>query len=92
MDDTTQPSGLDAWVMARLGNAIDVGVDRALNRQPTMVDPGQAYGVDQNGNIYQLGKANGQLSASIQTTSPQRSNMTVLLLVGLVLLIAMEAK
>lgn len=91
MDDTTQ-SGLDSWTMARLGNAIDVAVDRALNKPPTLVDSGQAYGVDQNGNIYQLGQTNGQLAATIQTNSAPKSNMGMLLIVGLVVLVMLESK
>lgn len=92
MDQTSQSSGLDAWVMARLGTAIDVGLDRVLNRQPTLVDAGQAYGVDQNGNIYQLGQTNSQISATIQTASAPKSNMGMLLVVGLVVLLVMESK
>jgi hypothetical protein len=67
--DETQTGGLDAWVMARVGNALDAGIDRVINRPQFVSDPSQAYGVDQNGNIYQLGKSNGQITASVQTNT-----------------------
>jgi hypothetical protein len=88
MDETQSANGWDAWLAARVGNAIDAGVDRVLHKPQYMTDPAQAYGVDANGNIYQLGQTNGQLTSTIQTRTPT-SNSTLLLLalVGLVLVL-----
>lgn len=67
MDPTLQTmdtsGGIDsAWLSARLGNAIDVSIDRVINKPQMVYDAGQAYGVDSNGNLYQLGQQNGQLA------------------------------
>jgi hypothetical protein len=91
MDETQSTSGWDAWLMARVGNAIDAKVDRVLNQPQYISDPSQAYGVDQNGRIYQLGQSNGQIAATIQTTAPAKNSMLLLLLaVGAVLLLGAD--
>lgn len=88
----TQNSGWDSWLMARVGNAIDIGVDRVLQRPQFGSDPAQAYGVDQNGRIYQLGQTNGQIRATVQTNVNPMGNMGTLLLLGLIALVVMESK
>jgi hypothetical protein len=92
MDDTTQSGGIDAWVMARVGNAIDVYTDRALNRPQTIYDPAQAYGMDQNGRIYTLGQTNGQITAQVQTQAGSLGSMMPWLLVAGVVLLVMGSK
>jgi hypothetical protein len=89
MDETQNPGFNDAWLSARIGNAIDVLTDRALNRPQLGSDPSQAYGVDANGQLYQLGQVNGQIRAQVSTSggglviSP---TMILLAIVGFVLL------
>jgi hypothetical protein len=90
MDETQSTYSGDAWMQARLGNAVDALVDRVLMKPQYISDPGQAYGVDQAGNIYQLGQTNGQLAATIQTRAPgmpSNSMLLLLVVVGAVLLL-----
>lgn len=88
MDDTQTPGFNDAWLSARIGNAIDVLTDRALNRPQLGSDPSQAYGVDANGNLYQLGQVNGQIKAQVATGNAVTISPTLILLaiVGFVLM------
>jgi hypothetical protein len=90
--DETNSNPLDAWLGARVGNAIDVWVDRTLNRPQFTNDPSQAYGVDGNGNLYQLGQTNGQIVAQVNTGRPVNSGMNSLLIIGLIALVVMGAK
>jgi hypothetical protein len=91
MDDS-QGIFSDSWLAARLGNAIDAGIDRVTNRPQYNVDPGRSYGVDQNGNLYQLGQSNSQLTAQINTGKPAMGNgMLLILALGAVVLL-LESK
>lgn len=94
MDETTDTGLGDAWLSARLGNAIDAGVDRVLNRPQFAGDPAQAYGVDQNGNLYTLGKTNSQIAAQVTTQTAAGGGFTISPLLVLVVLavLAIEAK
>jgi hypothetical protein len=65
MDEQNQSGGIDAWLGARLGYAVDAWVDRELRVPQRMYDPAQAYGVDPNGNIYTLGQTNSQVTANV---------------------------
>jgi hypothetical protein len=89
MDDTTTQ---DAWLSARVGNAIDVLVDRVLARPQLGSDPSQAYGVDGNGNIYQLGQVNGQVVAQVNNGKPATANSNLLLIALVVGVVFMVAK
>jgi hypothetical protein len=71
MDETeSSGNGWDAWAQAITGNAINAAVDRVLHRPQFGSDPAQAYGMDANGNLYTLGKANAQITAQVQTGQP----------------------
>lgn len=84
MDETN-----NAWLSARLGNAIDAWVDRTINRPQLGYDPAQAYGMDSNGNLYQLGQTNGQVIAQVNNGKAGGNNMLLLvLLVGVVVMVA----
>lgn len=83
MDDTQSQDG-GAWVLSRLGYAIDAYVDRQLNNPQIIQDHSAAYGMDQNGNLYKVGQP-----TTVQTVSPVAGaiNPTLLLLaLGLYLL------
>jgi hypothetical protein len=82
MDETTN-NGWDAWAQAVTGTAINAVVDRVLNRPQFGSDPAQAYGMDANGNLYTLGKANGQITA--QVTNTQQSSIAGIPVTWLVL-------
>jgi hypothetical protein len=71
-----QSSGWDAWTMARLGNALDVLVDRELN-SPQRMTANTGYGIDEYGNVYQL----GQTGMPYAPTAPKPINWPFLLLV-----------
>jgi hypothetical protein len=87
MDDYDNTNGAGAWFLSRLGNAIDVYVDRQLN-SPQVLQNGSGYGVDQNGNLYQVGKP-----TTVQGVTPVGGgSMNMLLLVGLVILVATHGK
>jgi hypothetical protein len=91
--DETSNGGMDSWMSARLGNAIDALTDRALNRPQMGSDPAQAYGVDQNGRIYTLGQVNGQISAQVNTAAPVGSNKLMpWLIIAAVVFFAIESK
>lgn len=45
-----------AWAGARLGNAIDVYVDRTVRKPTEVVDPSVQYGIDANGRVYRAGQ------------------------------------
>lgn len=84
MDETTD----NAWLSARLGNAIDAWVDRTLNRPQLGYDPAQAYGMDSNGNLYQLGQTNSQVIAQVNTTKAAGNNslLLIVLVVGAIMI------
>lgn len=90
MDETqvTQTQA-DAWALSRIGNAVDVIVDRTLNRPQTFSDAGRSYGVDANGNLYQLGGYNQQQLPSQQviTTGGLLNNPMVIIAVLVVLFV-----
>lgn len=87
MDETTTNDGAGAWVLSKLGQAIDVYVDRQLNT-PQVIQQNSGYGVDQNGNLYQIGQP-----TTVQTVSPvPGGSMGFLLVIGLVLLVASHGK
>jgi len=65
MDQTLTSDNLGAWGLSRLGYAIDVFVDRKLNDPQVITDHSAAYGMDANGNLYQVGQPTG-----VQSTSP----------------------
>lgn len=70
MDQTqSAPDGMDAWTAARLGNAIDVFVDRVAYGPLVLQDPSQAYGMDANGATFKLGQtSSGTVQASARIT------------------------
>jgi hypothetical protein len=94
MDETqTSGAGWDSWLAARVGNAIDAATDRALNRPQLGSDPGQAYGVDQNGRIYTLGQTNGQIQAQVQTgAQTSLGALMPWLIIGAVVFLAVGSK
>lgn len=69
-----------AWTLSRLGNAIDVYVDRTINNPQIVRDASQAYGVDANGNLYDLGQPRGVATTPIRATTALASNQNLLLL------------
>lgn len=93
MDETNGSIFEDAWIKARVGNAIDVLVDRTLNRPQYTNDPAQAYGVDANGNLYMLGQRNGQVVATVNNGAPSGSNgLMAWLILGAIALVVLESK
>jgi hypothetical protein len=68
-----------AWGLARLGNAIDVYVDRQLGAQSQTVMGQTGYGIDASGNLYQL----GQTASGATVTRPAQPNVMLLALIGL---------
>lgn len=93
MDETNDNGGqvsyTDAWLSARVGNAIDALVDRTLARPQMGSDAAQAYGVDQNGNLYSLGQRNAQVVAQVQTRTAGQtvSPLMLMLIIGAVVLL-----
>jgi len=78
----TQNDGT-AWFLSHLGYAIDSYVDRTLNRPQVVYDASQAYGVDENGNLYQLGRpANYGYTQAGGTVSVGGNPLMLLLLLG----------
>lgn len=77
-----------AWTLSQLGNVIDAYVDRTINRPQVVYDASQAYGVDQNGNLYQLGKPNmgGQVGGQVSVGG----SPLLLLLIGAVIFMAIK--
>lgn len=76
MDETSyNDTGMTAWESARLGNAIDSLVDRVVNRPQMVADASQAYGVDAQGRIYQLGQVNGQMNPQQAGLPAQQNKM-----------------
>ncbi|MGZ3319676.1 MAG: hypothetical protein ACXU9C_01705 [Xanthobacteraceae bacterium] len=82
--DPTYSGGTDSWALARLGNVIDVYVDRNLNA-PQVIQPTTGYGIGPDGQVYQVGQP-----TTVQTVSPvpRGGNINILFLLGLVLLVA----
>ena len=74
---SSQPFDLTAWSSATLGSAIGVYVDRQVNKGMQQLPASTGYGMDERGNLYQLGQANTQSVAA-------RSNNNTLLLMLLV--------
>jgi hypothetical protein len=73
MDYTsTDPQTTDQWALSRLGFAIDTLVDRTINSPQAIDNPAIAYGVDANGNMYQVGQPGtiGVNGARRTTTMP----------------------
>lgn len=68
MEETQNSSNWDSWMMARLGFAIDATVDRIVARPTLGYDPAQAYGMDEQGRLYQLGQTNAHVSATVNNT------------------------
>lgn len=95
MDYETAPSvtsdgaGFSSWFLARAGNAIDAIVDRQIRQPQYLNDAGQQWGVDGNGNIYQLGQTNGQIVAQVNKPAHQ---ISPLLIIGAILLVVMLEK
>lgn len=90
MDYETAPSvtsdgaGFSSWFLARAGNAIDAIVDRQIRQPQYLNDAGQQWGVDGNGNIYQLGQTNGQIVAQVNRPAQQ---ISPLLIIGAIVLL-----
>ena len=79
MDETNSNDG-GAWVLSRLGFAIDSYVDRQLNRPQAIYDASQAYGIDPNGQMYKVGQP-----TTVQTVSPISGGGSSMLLLILAL-------
>jgi hypothetical protein len=77
-----------AWTLSQLGNVIDAYVDRTINAPQVVHDASQAYGVDQNGNLYQLGQPNmgGQVGGQVSVGG----SPLMLLLIGVVIFMAVK--
>lgn len=76
MDETTsQDAG--AWLSSRLGNAIDILVDREINRPQEIVNS-ESYGIDVYGNVYRNGQPVATMGAPPQ---PGISKALLLLLI-----------
>lgn len=85
----TQNSDAGAWFLSRLGYAIDSYVDRTINRPQVVYDASQAYGVDENGNLYRLGQpANYGYNQTGGTVSVGGNPLMLVLLVGGLLYLA----
>lgn len=91
MDNYDAPSatgdgaGFSSWFLARAGNAIDAIVDRQIREPQYLNDAGQQYGVDDRGNVYQLGQMNGQVVAQINKGGTQ--SISPVLIIGLLALV-----
>lgn len=72
-----QPQTLDAWGLARLGNAIDRLVDREIN-SAQRIQGQTGYGIDEYGNLY----PQGQYATSYSPETPRPVNWPFLLLIG----------
>lgn len=88
MDDyapsvTNDPNGFSAWFMSRAGVAIDAYVDRAIRQPQTLTDNGQQWGVDNNGNMYVIGKTNNQVVSHVSTAG----QINPMLLIGAAVLL-----
>jgi len=85
MDDTTDSYSTDggAWMMSRLGNAIDVLVDRQFNN-PQVIQSTAGYGIDPTtGAMYKLGQ-----TGTVQNVTPvQGGGAGMLLVIGLLFLV-----
>jgi hypothetical protein len=77
-----------AWTLSQLGNVIDAYVDRTINAPQVVHDASQAYGVDPNGNLYQLGQPNmgGQVGGQVSVGG----SPLMLLLIGVVIFMAVK--
>ena len=88
MDETESGSvdlsGIGAWLGARTGNAIDALIDREVRKPPSIIDPSQAYGIDEFGNLYQR----GQLAATASAPRTLPSN-TIMVGIAVILLVVL---
>lgn len=66
-----------AWALSRLGNAIDAYVDRQIGTQSQTIIGQVGYGIDSNGQLYQLGTTSGGGTAAV----PAKPNLMLILLV-----------
>ena len=82
MDQTTDNG--TAWALSRLGSAIDSFVDRSINAPQRIDNLGLQYGLDSNGNLYQLGQP-GLLGGASQKIGV--SPMLILVVLGVFLLV-----
>jgi len=73
-----------AWGLSKLGAAIDAYVDRTINSPQIVQDASKAYGVDANGNLYDLGKPRSIATQPINATTATQANSNMLLLGALV--------
>lgn len=81
--DENQDGG--AWVLSRLGYAIDAYVDRQLSNPQIIQDHSAAYGMDSNGNLYRVGQP-----TTVQTVAPVAGTISptlLLLALGVFLLV-----
>lgn len=78
MDETSNSPDGGAWVLSRLGYAIDTYVDRQINGPQVIAQNSAPYGIDQNGNLYKVGQP-----TTVQTVQPVtgRAGSSMLLVV-----------
>ncbi|MGZ8301217.1 MAG: hypothetical protein ACXW2U_00785 [Telluria sp.] len=95
MDEYGQQGGTDwsAWGQAVIGTAISAYVDREIRGPQGVYDPGQAYGVGDDGRLYTLGQTNSQISANVTPAYGNGGglfggNMLPLLIIGAVIFMA----
>lgn len=84
-DTSGQMSAWDAWALARVGNAIDAGVDRVINQPQIVTDAGIAYGINGAGQLYQLGRPGTAGNAGVGVNN-------TLLVLGVLFLLAFAHK
>ncbi len=89
MDPTQDPNAGTTWALSRLGFAIDTYVDRQINSPQRIDNPALQYGVDANGNLYQVGQP-GSLGANGTQTRQIGISPLLLLAIGAVVLLAMH--
>lgn len=78
MDETDNSAS--SWLSARLGRAVDTYVDNEIYKRQGMDSYGAAYGMDEHGNIYQVGQPNVQTAALPRTGIS--TQMMLLILAG----------
>lgn len=90
MDQTLTSNNADSWALSRLGYAIDVFVDRRLNNPQVITDHSAAYGMDANGNLYEVGQP-----TTVQQVSPlggQGGSSLLLLVLALAFMASRHGK
>jgi len=80
MDETSNNNDFSVWAMSHLGFAIDSYVDRRLNDPQVIVQSGAAYGIDGNGQLYQVGQP-----TSVSTVRPVAGTGSSMLIIVLAL-------